>query len=301
MTKVSKDALWKGIIEDLFDDFLWYFFPNWAAREVDFSKKPVFLDKELEDLFPEQENNQARRADKLAKVFTKSGEEKWVLIHIEVQGYKDDDFAKRMFTYFYRILDRNKKEIMALAIFTENNKGYQPNEYIYQYENTKNVYQYDTFKLLDKTEDELNLKNNPFSIVMLTAKKALLKKNLKDTQQLIWKKELVLALKAANYGTEKIRKILNFIYFYVKFDERDNFNIFDKEVEIILEQRKNMGIEEAILQDVKEQGIQQGITLNTIKGIQKAISRGKLTLEEIADLFEVSLKYVSEVKNGKIK
>ncbi len=70
-----------------------------------------------------------------------------------------------------------------------------------------------------------------------------------------------------------------------------------------------MGIEEAILQDVKEQGIEQGIekgieqgmTLKTIKGIQKAILRNKLTLEEIAEDFEVSLEYVLKVKNGEIK
>ncbi len=66
-----------------------------------------------------------------------------------------------------------------------------------------------------------------------------------------------------------------------------------------------MGIEEAILQDVKEQGIEkgieQGMTLKTIKGIQKAILRNKLTLEEIAEDFEVSPEYVLKVKNGEIK
>jgi len=35
---ISKDILWKGIIEDLFDDLLWYFLPDLAQNEVDFSK-----------------------------------------------------------------------------------------------------------------------------------------------------------------------------------------------------------------------------------------------------------------------
>lgn len=71
MTHISKDTLWKGIIEDLFDDFLLYFFPNWTVQTVDFSKSFQFLDKELDEIYPKPENNQKRYADKLVKVFTK--------------------------------------------------------------------------------------------------------------------------------------------------------------------------------------------------------------------------------------
>ena len=52
--------------------------------------------------------------DKLVKVFTRTGKEKWILIHIEVQGYQDRDFAKRKFTYFYRILDKYDKPVLLL-------------------------------------------------------------------------------------------------------------------------------------------------------------------------------------------
>ncbi len=58
-----------------------------------------------------------------------------------------------------------------------------------------------------------------------------------------------------------------------------------------------MGIEEAILADVKEQG-----SLKTkIESIQKSLKRGKLTLEEIAEDFNVSLDFVQKVKSGEIK
>jgi len=36
---------------------------------------------------------------------------------LEVQGAKDPEFAKRMFKYYYRILDRFDKPVSALAIF----------------------------------------------------------------------------------------------------------------------------------------------------------------------------------------
>ena len=82
------DALWKGLIEDLFDDFLRFYFPE-SVNLFDFNRKFEFLDKELEQLFPQQQDDfSPKYVDKLVKVFTKKGKEEWILIHIEVQGIR---------------------------------------------------------------------------------------------------------------------------------------------------------------------------------------------------------------------
>lgn len=62
-----RDLLWKGIIEDLFAEFLHYFYPKFV-HEIDFEKPFQFLDKELSILFPESDQLN-RRADLLVKVF----------------------------------------------------------------------------------------------------------------------------------------------------------------------------------------------------------------------------------------
>ena len=49
------DSLWKAILEDLFEEFLRFFFPN-ADEIFDMEKGFQFLDKELEQLFPMQED-----------------------------------------------------------------------------------------------------------------------------------------------------------------------------------------------------------------------------------------------------
>ena len=50
------DSLWKAILEDLFAEFLQFFFPN--ANEIfDMEKGFEFLDKELEQIFPMQEDD----------------------------------------------------------------------------------------------------------------------------------------------------------------------------------------------------------------------------------------------------
>ena len=125
----NADILWKEIIKDLFPEFLEFFMPE-IYRDVDLSKGYEFLDSELENIAFKIRKGK-KIADKLIKVYMKNGEENWLLIHVEVQGYEDEEFAERMFKYFYRIYDEYSKKITAISIFTDTNSSYEPNEYIY--------------------------------------------------------------------------------------------------------------------------------------------------------------------------
>lgn len=84
------DSAWKEVIENLFEDFLQFFFPDIFA-DIDFSKGYEFLNKELSSIVKDNKIGK-RFADELVKVFLKDGSEKWLLIHIEVQGYKEKNF-----------------------------------------------------------------------------------------------------------------------------------------------------------------------------------------------------------------
>lgn len=93
----TDDILWKGIIEDLFDDFLRFFYAG-ADHVFDMGRGFEFLDKELDEVIHQPKTAAPKFVDKLVKVFTKEGNEEWVLVHIEVQGYQDKEFPARMFT-----------------------------------------------------------------------------------------------------------------------------------------------------------------------------------------------------------
>jgi hypothetical protein len=81
------DALWKGILEDLFDDFLKFYFPE-SVDLFDFNRKFEFLDKELEQLFPQQQDDfNPKYVDKLVKVFTKKGKEEWTVRRCDFDTY----------------------------------------------------------------------------------------------------------------------------------------------------------------------------------------------------------------------
>ena len=83
-----QDELWKDVIESLFPQFL-HFFALDLAQDVDWDKGYEFLDKELHQIVPKSAES-ARYVDRLIKVFLKAGEERWVLVHVEVQGYWDE-------------------------------------------------------------------------------------------------------------------------------------------------------------------------------------------------------------------
>ena len=84
------DNLWKAILEDVFDDFLTFFYPD-SGQLFDLDKGFEYLNKELEQLFPPEEDIYALRfVDKFVKVYTRQGTEQWILVHVEVQGYADE-------------------------------------------------------------------------------------------------------------------------------------------------------------------------------------------------------------------
>lgn len=119
LNKIDQDGLWKKVIGDLFEEFLLFFLPELHGH-IDFNEKPAFLDKELfQEVGDEQKGR--RFADRLAKVYLKNGEERWILIHIEAQNRNEAEFPKRIFQYFYRIFDRCDKKVVALAVHTSLN------------------------------------------------------------------------------------------------------------------------------------------------------------------------------------
>jgi hypothetical protein len=53
---------------------------------------------------------------RLLQIARRDGQDAWVLIHTEVQGQEEANFAQRMFRYYYRLLDRYDRQIMSVAV-----------------------------------------------------------------------------------------------------------------------------------------------------------------------------------------
>ncbi len=98
------DSPWKEALDRYLEACLAFFFAA-AHAEIDWARGYEALDKELQPIVRHAKHGR-RYVDKLVKVWLKSGEEKWLLIHIEVQARKEGEFSRRMYVYNHRIFDR---------------------------------------------------------------------------------------------------------------------------------------------------------------------------------------------------
>ncbi len=218
------DAAWKNFIKKHFKDFLEFFFPD-IHNDIDFARKPEFLDKELSTIEPDSKMGD-RSADLLARVFLKSGDPKLicVLIHVEVQGQKEPHFMRRIFVYYYRIFDRLWEEgtgIISLAILTDADENYLPAEYNFSRWGFEHRLKIPMVKLIDyKNKEELQEKleksANPMAIVVKVHLKSLEVKKLDDDTKYNIKRELVRELYKHGYDRDEIRQLFYFIGLVVR-------------------------------------------------------------------------------------
>lgn len=266
---ISKDILWKGIIENLVDDFIRYFFSNYV-KKIDFERGFEFLDTELQKLIPDNPG-QNRHADKLIRVWLKDGSEAWFLIHVEVQGYQDIQFAARMFEYMYRIRDKYQHPVTGLAIYTDWNRRYHYTQFVEAFLGTEVIYRFNTYVLRDHHPETLAKDANPFAAVMEAAWQHLGKKKT-DDQLYSTKLNLIKRLLKRKVSREKIVSIINFIKYFAPFTNSENLFKFEQDLNQLIKADKPMGIEEAILEEVKKQGIE--------KGLERGIELGETKLKE---------------------
>ena len=278
-----------------------FFFPN-AQELFDFSQPFQFLDKELEQLFPSNPDDfSPKYADKLVKVFTKEGQERWILIHIEVQGNTDKNFSHRMFQYFYRIYDRYQRPITAFAILTDKNKSFKPNKFETAYLGTSLRYEFNLYKILEQNEKTLAASDNPFAMIVLTALVALKKDKLSEEELLSQKIALLKRLSAKGFNREKITALIGFLKLYVRFGNSENDLKFEDELEQTLNRPKaTMGIVEFVIErerrDAEKKGIEQGTTSRDYSFVKSLLKQTDFDDDKIALLADVSLAFIEGVK-----
>ncbi len=299
------DVLWKGFFEDFIVDAVRFWYPN-ADDIFDLDRGAEFRDKELQQLFPEYYDLHAPKfVDTLATLYTREGGEKWVLLHVEMQGQNDPDFAERCFIYWYRLLDRYNKRVASIVILTDKNKEFHPSEYRYEFLDTINVFRFRSYKVIDQDEKELAKSDNPFAIAVLTVLIALKRK--KDNEVQLLKLGLALAknLLKKNFSKEKTGYLMEFLKRYLDFKEPENLANFERGIAIITNNNdETMGIRDRILQYTKQEGIELGLkqgrieTENTpnFEFVRNLILKMHLSDEQTAEIAEVPVEFVKEVK-----
>lgn len=116
-------------------------------------------------------------------------------------------------------------------------------------------------------------------------------KNKSHDDQINAKLSLVRSMIKKEYALDNIRAMMNFIRFYIRLPNEKMNSIFEKKVEeMVTNKNIPMGVEEIILQQAEERGlergIQEGLEVRLYEIIKKLIIKGKSN-QEICDLLDV--------------
>ncbi|WP_448572434.1 hypothetical protein, partial [Trichothermofontia sp.] len=217
-TRADYDSPWKDILETYFTDFMAFFFPAVYA-DIDWSKGYEFLDNELQQIVRDAELGR-RIADKLVKVWRNSGNETWVLIHLELQNTDEEAFAERMFVYNYRLRDRYNLPVASLAVLGDENPHWRPNFFNSELWGCRNEFQFPIVKLLDYGQDWAALAQsaNPFAIVVMAHLKA--KETRRDlTSRKAWKLTIAKQLYQKGFDRTDVINLLRFIDWVIQLPQ----------------------------------------------------------------------------------
>ncbi len=298
-TGTDYDSPWKEALEVYFEAFMAFCFPK-MYRDIDWTAGYEFMDKELEKIVRDSETGR-RHVDKLVKVFLKNGGETWLLIHIEVQGYRDREFPRRMYIYNYRIDDRYDMEVISLAVLTDDSPSYRPSEYHRSRWDCELIFRFPTIKVLDfeGNWDKLENDPNPFSMVIMAHLKS---RSVKDGQERKrWKLHLMRLLIRRGYGRKDILELFRFIDWLLILPEELDIQFREETIRMMEEEKMPYitSIEKLARKEGYDKGLEQGIEQGIEQGKYQGIREGLLEAIELGlnlRFGEESLKLMPRIR-----
>lgn len=304
--RTDYDSPWKESLESYFADFIAFFFPQ-VHTEIDWTRDYEFLDTELQQVVRDAELGR-RLADKLVKVWRKSGDEAWVLVHIEVQSHEESDFSERMFVYNYRLRDRYNRPVASLGVLGDARSGWRPGQFQSELWGCEVSFKFPVVKLLDYGQQWQELENtgNPFATVVMAHLKAQETRG-DQARRKEWKLYLTRRLYERGYQRQDVLNLFRFIDWVMRLPEELEVSFWQEVQQYQQENQmqyitsvERIGIKKGIEQGI-QQGIQQGLREGLLLGIELGLelkfgSEGLRLLPEISKIEDVDV--LRAIKEG---
>jgi hypothetical protein len=272
------DSPWKDALEVAFPEFLAFYFPD-AFRQIDWSHEHVFLDKELRQVVRDAAVGR-RFVDKLVRVERRGGGEGRVYVHVEIQGGREADFARRMYVYNYRLFDRYDCPVASLAVLADDEAGWRPNHFRNEVFGCETGIRFPIAKLTDHTGrlDALLADTNPFALV--TAAHLLTRQTRHDAQRRFEaKRRLVRLLYERGWDKRRILSLFAVLDWMMQLPKELEAKLWH-DIESIEGERKVRYVT-SVERLAIERGMQKGIEKGIEKGFEKGIEKGRLEGESI--------------------
>ena len=271
------DSPWKEIIEFFFPQFMAFFFPA-AHAAIDWTLGYTFLDKEFQKITRTAQTGK-RYVDKLVQVHLRSGEQTWVLIHIEVQAKPEADFPQRIFIYYYRIFDTYQRRIASLAILSDDDPNWRPTQFRQELFGCQATLDFPTVKLLDYQQqvEQLSQNPNPFAVVVMAHLQTLQTRH-DSRERYAAKLNLAKMLYRRGYDRSEILRLFHFIDWIMTlpthWDEQFQVELMQFEAEVRMQYVS--GIERRAIERGWQKGLAEGRQTGLQEGLQEGLQQGTL-------------------------
>jgi hypothetical protein len=180
-----------------------FYFPA-AHAAIDWARPHTFLNQELRKVVRDAASGK-KFVDVLVRVTGLDQAERLLYVHVEVQTQRDEGFARRMFTYHHRLIDRWGQAVASFAVLADDSAGWRPSEYRVDVLGCQHVMSFPTAKLLDHEHRlaELQLDPNPFALVT-AAHLMTLPTRHDDQRRFAAKRQLVRLLYAQGWSRQRV-------------------------------------------------------------------------------------------------
>jgi Domain of unknown function (DUF4351) len=296
----DQDSAWKEMLNEYFPSFVEFFFPH-IYPEINWRRGYESLDKELARIRPAHDAGKLL-ADKLFKVWLVNGKPAWLLVHVEVQDRVTKVFARRLFIYNYRLLDKEKHkvEVVSLAVLTglgrANTGRYETKRW-----GCSTVFEFPCARVADYVAhwDKLEASDNVFAVVVMAQLKAHETRGDNDLR-LVWKRHLIFSLYRRGFTREQILNLFRFIEWVMtlplKLEQQLEQEVYD------YEESNKMPYLARFERVAEQRGLDRmrGLTLRLLESkvgaladrLQKQLD--KLSVEQVEQLAVASLKFESK-------
>jgi predicted transposase YdaD len=258
-----------------------------------------------EELKDKLQTTLEKEADFLRIIHTPTGE-KFVL-HLEFQTADEKDMLYRMQEYFAILQKKYKLPIKQFVIYLGETEPQMRTELrdeeIFRGFELKNLHQFDYETMLNS-----DIPKEIMLAILCDFKQ-------EEAEEVLGK--IITRLKTLSRNQINLQKYIRQFMVLARLRNlsaltskqlKDMALVYDIEQDALYKEGKQQGEqlglqkgEQLGLQKGEQLGLQKGELRKTIKGIQKALAQKVLTLEQIADLFEVSVDFVVKVQKGEVQ
>ncbi|MEF2966438.1 Rpn family recombination-promoting nuclease/putative transposase [Paenibacillus sp. M1] len=301
------DEAFKKLLHTFFAEFIELFFPE-LHKLLDYRQTRFLMQEQLVDIVGEEK----RTLDLLLETKYKQSDA-FILLHLEPQSFRQQDFHERMFIYFGRLFERHRKEhrlIIPIAIFTADDARNERNSLHMAIPGHEILhFQFLKVELRQSNWRRFVDSNNPVAAALL-AKMGYNKGEEKEIRLSYLRMILQLRKKLDDARLALVMSIAD-LYFVPDPTEdeamlRELTEQFPEERESIMELMpawSRAGYEKGI-EEGREKGILQGLEQGLEKGIKserrniarKLISKG-FSPEEVADALDLPVDEINNLMN----